>query len=605
MPLQYNPYELPLIFIGIESVALGLVVWRRDPDQRGALPFALLMLGVAFWSLGYALEMAFTTLAPKIFCVKIEYLGIASIPILFLLFAVDYTGHRPWLTTRNVVLLSIVPTLTVLLMFTNELHGLVYSQIALDDTGSFPNFDGTWGPWFWVHSAYSYIAMLLAVGLIVLALVRSPQLYQGQAITLLIAGFAPWVGNALHLSGLDPFPNLDLTPFAFAISGVALAWSLARFRLLDIVPAARDEVFESMDDALIVLDAQNRVVDLNPAAQSVLGPEASTAIGRPFGELIPERTDLIERFRDVRQIRTEITFAWAGADHVFDLRISPLRDWRGAFTGRLIVLRDMTEVKLIEKKLAEAHDQALEALRMKSRILAIVSHDLRTPMGSILGFAEMLRDGVYGSLADKQHRPIERIISSVGDLTGLVNDLLDQAQLDAGKITIHFSQFPPAKLVDNIEAALGPKARQKGLKLTLEIAQGVPGTVRSDLSRLNQIVNNLVGNAIKFTPQGEVKLRIFMPDLDHWACEVSDTGPGIAPADQEHVFDSFWQVDSPQTREHGGAGLGLSIAKQLANRLGGTIALQSELGKGSKFVVTLPLDPMREALHEKALGTDH
>jgi signal transduction histidine kinase len=277
---------------------------------------------------------------------------------------------------------------------------------------------------------------------------------------------------------------------------------------------------------------------------------------------------------------------------------------RGDVSGRLVVLRDITQRKQVEKKLAEARDQALEALRLKSRILAVVSHDFRTPLGAILGFAEMLKEGMLGPLSDAQRGPIERIIANTNQLTDLVNDLLDQAQLEAGKITLHVSMFPPSKLMDTIETMMGPKAREKGLRLITVLGHDVPSPVRGDISRLNQVVSNLVGNALKFTKEGEVKVRLFRADEDHWAIEVTDTGPGISPQDQKHIFDPFWQVDFSETREHTGMGLGLSIVKQLVNRLSGQISVESKVGEGTKFVITLPVDPTKEAFDEQAARAD-
>ncbi len=604
MTFRYNAYVLPLMFIAIEAVLLIMMVWRRRFGGRGVVSFTAEMAAVVIWALSYALELAATDLAVKIIFVKIQFVGIVVAPVSFLLFVTEYTGREKWLTPRYLLSLSVIPLLTIIFTFTNEYHGLMYQMIWLDTGGSIPMFANTRGIWFWVHSAYSYMAMLLGVIFLIHSITRSPQFYRGQVATLLIGALAPWIGNALYIFKLSPFPSLDLTPFAFAITGLAFAWSLVGFRLLDVIPMARDVVFESMDDAIIVMDVQNRVVDLNGAARAAIGPAANTAIGRPLIEVIPEQRTLIESFLSVSQLRTELTFGIDETARTFDLRISPVHNRRGNINGRLVVLRDITQRKQVEKKLAEARDQALEALRLKSRILAVVSHDFRTPLGAILGYAEMLKEGMLGSVPDAQRGPIERIIANTNQLADLVNDLLDQAQLEAGKITLHVSMFPPSKLLDTVETTMGPKAREKNLKLVTEISPGVPSSVRGDLSRLNQAVSNLVGNALKFTKEGEVRVRFFKADEDHWGIEVADTGPGISQQDQEHIFDPFWQVDFSETREHTGMGLGLSIVKQLIQRLNGQIAVESQLGKGTKFTITLPVDPAKEVLNDQAARID-
>lgn len=604
MNFQYNAYVLPLMFIAVEAVILIMLVWRQRPGKRGVGAFTAKMIAVTVWALSYALELAATDLPTKLIFVKLQFVGIVSAPVIFLLFVTEYTGREKWQIPRYIITLFLIPLVTIILMWTNEAHGLMYQQVWLDTSGSFPHFAGVRGIWFWVHAAYSYTVMLLAVVFLLHSIARSPQLYRGQAATLLIGVLAPWVGNAIYIFELSPFPNLDLTPFAFAITGLAFAWSLFGFRLLDIVPTARDVVFESMDDAIIVMDIQDRVVDVNGAARALIGPSADTAIGRYLTEVLPEQRTLIESFLSVSQLRTELTFGVDDTARTFDLRISPVYNRRSERSGRLVVLRDITQRKQVERKLAEARDQALEALRLKSRILAVVSHDFRTPLGAILGYAEMLKEGMLGSVPEAQQAPIERIIANTNQLTELVNDLLDQAQLEAGKITLHVSQFPPSKLLDTIQTTLGPKAKEKNLRLITEIGPGAPSSVRGDLSRLNQVITNLVNNALKFTQEGEVKVHVFKVDEDHWGIEIADTGPGISRQDQEHIFDPFWQADFSETREHTGAGLGLSIVKQLVNRISGQVTVESKLGKGTKFIITLPVNPVKEAFNEQAARID-
>ncbi len=252
-------------------------------------------------------------------------------------------------------------------------------------------------------------------------------------------------------------------------------------------------------------------------------------------------------------------------------------------------LSDITKRKQAEDALALAHDQALEANRLKSQLLANVSHDLRTPLNAILGYAEMLQEGVYGPLSNQQGNITKKIIGSTVNLTALVNQLLDQAQLEARTLKLTVTPFAPADLVDHVQSTMSVLAESKGLALSSEIAPDVPLTLSGDPARLQQILTNLVGNAIKFTEHGTVCVRIYCPDTAHWAMQVSDTGPGIAAQDQSYIFDAFRQVDGTVTRKHGGAGLGLSIVKQLVTLMTGQVTLDSKPGQGCTFTILLPL----------------
>lgn len=254
------------------------------------------------------------------------------------------------------------------------------------------------------------------------------------------------------------------------------------------------------------------------------------------------------------------------------------------------------ERNLLEQRVADrtrelviARDQALEASRLKTELLAKVSHELRNPLGVILGYTELLQAGIYGPLSEQQRTPTQEIVDSTHYLTDLITDLLNQAQLDTGRLELNLSVFNPADILRNLYTKMDPVAQAKGLKLTTTLTADMPASLWGDPQRIQQILINLVSNSIKFTKQGEVEVKFYQSDADHWALQVSDTGPGILVEAQEYIFEPFRQVDGSITREHSGVGLGLSIVKQLTIMMGGQIALTSEVGLGSTFKIILPL----------------
>jgi PAS domain S-box-containing protein len=260
------------------------------------------------------------------------------------------------------------------------------------------------------------------------------------------------------------------------------------------------------------------------------------------------------------------------------------------------LVSDITERKQAEAALALARDQALASSRLKTELLAKVSHELRTPLGAILGFAEMLELNIDGSLSDRQRQMAAEIIDSVHYLTDMVNELLDQAQLEAGKLALNVHPFAPAELINDTLAKMSILAQTKGLSLTADIAPNVPVVLSGDTIRLQQILVNLVSNAIKFTRVGTVQVRLYCPDAGQWALQVSDTGSGIPAEAQAYIFEPFRQVDGSMTREHAGTGLGLSIVKQLTTLMGGKITLESMIGQGSTFTIFLPIQPIQEKM---------
>jgi signal transduction histidine kinase len=246
-------------------------------------------------------------------------------------------------------------------------------------------------------------------------------------------------------------------------------------------------------------------------------------------------------------------------------------------------------LRLREIALGDALKQAVDANRFKSQMLAHVSHDLRTPLGGIIGFSEILKEEVDGPLNDEQKETAAGILANGNRLLNMVNTLLDQAQLERGTFTLVNNTFDYRKLLEPLHVAHSVMAKSKDLYLEIEAKSDVPTILYGDLLRLQEILGNLVENALKFTRKGGVKVTLFCPDTEHWAVEVADTGAGIPLDAQEYIFEPFRQVDDSVTRKHGGVGLGLSIVKQLVDLMEGDISVQSEVGKGSKFLVILPL----------------
>jgi signal transduction histidine kinase len=208
----------------------------------------------------------------------------------------------------------------------------------------------------------------------------------------------------------------------------------------------------------------------------------------------------------------------------------------------------------------------------------------------------MLQVGVYGPLSAKQRSITQKVMNSTAHLTNMVNKLLDQAHLEAGILKVTVISFSPARLIEHVHATLDVLAESKGLQLTSDIAANMPPSLSSDFVQLQQIIINLVDNAIKFTEQGSVHVRIYQFDETYWAIQVTDTGPGIPAEAYAYIFDAFRQVDGTATRRYSGFGLGLSIVNQLTTLMGGQVKVESKLGQGSTFTVLLPLIYEREVV---------
>jgi signal transduction histidine kinase len=261
------------------------------------------------------------------------------------------------------------------------------------------------------------------------------------------------------------------------------------------------------------------------------------------------------------------------------------------------------------KELERLSSELLRVNRMKSEFLANVSHELRTPLNAIVGFVDLLREGVYGDLAPRQVKPVERIEASANHLRHLVDQVLDLAKMAAGRLEIHTETIDLRPFVLDVASEIESLVSEKGLSLSLVMGAALP-RICTDPTHLRQILVNLLGNAVKYTNEGGIVIRTRLVDslpdsgpsstdrpsypTNPWiGIQVIDTGIGIHPADQRRIFEEFEQVDAGPRGNSAerGTGLGLAISRRLAGLIGGMVELESELGKGSTFTLWLPVDP--------------
>jgi signal transduction histidine kinase len=359
----------------------------------------------------------------------------------------------------------------------------------------------------------------------------------------------------------------------------ALAASLERER----IEAGRNQaILNSIADGVVVFDRRWNAILANPALRSILDLPLELIVNKNFRDLI-EHPRLSPKSRTLLYAMMEhdtqpLSFRVEWGSKTLSISAAQVYDnskARNANIGTVTVFRDFTREAEVEK--------------LKSTFVAVVSHELRTPLNAILGYAEMFKETVYGPMNEKQINMSDRIIKNTQRLLKLINDLLDQAQMEAGKLTIQMGPLRPSELLENMHGVMDQIVHEKGLKLTSEIDDNLPELLKGDAARLQQILVNLVNNAVKFTDRGTVHVRLFCPSEIRWGFEVSDTGRGIPEAELQFIFDPFRQVDGAATRVHGGFGLGLSIVKQLVNLMNGEIRVKSTVDVGSTFTVMLPL----------------
>jgi two-component system sensor histidine kinase/response regulator len=350
-------------------------------------------------------------------------------------------------------------------------------------------------------------------------------------------------------------------------------------------------IVESADDAIASLTLDGIITSWNRGAEQLYGYHADEIVGKPFTILLVEDdgSDYPEQFAQFNDQPTLFEARRRREDgSIIDVAIalSPIRDRSGAVIGISSITRDVTERKRAEEALHVALEEARAATQAKSQFMAILSHELRTPLQAVLGYAEYLLNDPTATLTAEQREDVGYIHQGAMRMVTLIEQMLDLSRMEAGRLTLNIADVDLAEIIEQVRQDVAPQAEARGLALTVSVASDLP-PVRADADRLRQILLNLAGNAVKFTDEGSVTISA-VAEPNGVDVAVSDTGIGIAPDAVSRIFEEFQQIDSPQTRRHGGAGLGLAIARGLAERMDGRISVTSEPGVGSTFTLHLP-----------------
>ncbi|MAT97358.1 MAG: hypothetical protein CL608_09470 [Anaerolineaceae bacterium] len=591
----------------------AVITWPRRHIAHWIIPFLGLSIAISIWLVGYAIELSIMGLENKLFWAKIEYIGIVFTPVAWFSFAYQFLNQNTHNLKRITLMLAILPLITLVLLYTNDQHNLMWTQNVLDESGPIPLLVNSFGGWFWIHSAYSYLLILGGIVLFLRTIKLYPKPYRGQSMALIVAAGAPLVGNVFYLAGLGPIPGFDLTPFSFTVSALVISWGVARLDLFDMIPIARRMVVEGLPDSIVLVDMQNRILDVNAVGKELFSADGRNLTGQKLNDISGDIAQQLVKFEsNAEDVDEEIEVTQDGRTQHYSVRIRPFYISGPHPRARIIILRDISrriaaesgirqrnlELQQLFTEAQMAREAAEQASRAKSDLLAKVSHELRTPLSAIIGYAEMLQEGPYGDLTERQERYLSRIIENGGYLGEQVEDLLDLSRISSETLEVKLYEFNLEDALTQVVSRLQPAADEKNLALHLELAADVPKQLVGNSVRFQQILINLCTNAIKFTEVGQVKILVEMADAEHWRVKVSDSGKGIPQSELANIFQPFHQIGPTMIRGQSGVGLGLTIVKELVTALGGKIDVVSELDKGSTFIATLPLLPLIKAESE-------
>ncbi len=555
LPYAYTPDILPLLSAAAMLLVLAVFAWRHR-TVASATPFAIIQSLLLVANLANALELAAVEFPLKVFWRQIWFASLLPQGPLWLATAIKYAGIKS-ITRRGWMLLSLIPSIAFLLLFTNDAHHLIWAAVWQDG-----QLQVSRGVWNWLVIAYSYVLEVVSLSVFASVLVRSRGVYRWQAAILGFAGTTSWLGMGLRFLGIDLIPGLDEWTVGSFISSPIFAIGLFRFRALDLAPVVRDTVIEHMGVAMIVLDMQNRVVDVNLAAQRLLGVRIQS-VGQDALQALSGTPDLMGlasgRWASDPQLVLEINGKW------YDARALSLTDAHGAALGRLILLNDITELHLAQARLLE-QQRAIAGLEERERL----ARDLHDGAGQVLAYASVQAEAARKLICDGQ---TEVAAVQLARLASVVRD----AHADVREHILNLRVAPSAQqpFLAVLQRYLDSYAQNYAIRARLAIGAGLDDRAFEPevQMQLLRIIQEALSNARTHAYARSVQVAFeSAPGLTRLC--IQDDGRGFDPA-------------SPPSGD--GSRFGLQFMRERAEQLGGCFKIDSGPGQGTRIIVEIPV----------------
>ncbi len=595
--MHFEEFSIAWPFFVAFLISGGMVVKSKSLKRSSTtLFFTLCVSAASLWSFFAGLHLISPGFEAKVFWSDLTYVGIAPLPVAWILLALSYSGNRSSIPTKTIALLCVIPTITMLLVVTNGMHHWIFGAATPLNTSEFSSFSRYYGPWFWMHTAYSYALILLGIGLFTRSMFDTKGHFRKQALIMLVGSLIPLVFNALYLSNENASIRLDYTPVAFAATGAVYFIGLFKYKMLDLMPIARAEIVRFMEDAVIVTDIEGFILDTNEAALRLRPSESGSEIGRhmdveyPFIHLEKSASDVEFRSHQEIQFASEPDEIWYRVDS------KTIQNSNGQPEGRLFVLRDISAEKRLERQRQEAMRKSEELSLLKSAFLSNMSHDVRTPLAGIIGLADVLVEECTGD----QLEFAEMIRDSGNRLFKLLNSMLSVAHLSSGTLDQNAENTDLTTLSRRVTSIVEREIKQKNINFEISLPDEVM-EAELDPNYLTHALALILDCSVHFTDSGRIGFELQKDDQE-LVFEVSDTGRGFDPAFLRSINERLNVKEMADLGLDKGSGLGLRVAHGLIEEMGGHMSIQSELGAGSSFTIRLPLAWTPHSAH--LTGTD-
>lgn len=600
-------YHLPttsLVHVLTAWAALFTItlLWRYRKSTEVKFLIYLEFL-ISVWAITYAVEFANPDLNSKILWSKISYLGIAFIPVCYFLFTTAYSKKKEFINAKNISLLTVVPVITIILVFTNEKHLLIWSSVSLDPVKNIAFYSHGLGFWFF----YLYTETLLLMGLYNLlhSIFHFSEYYKKQIGSLLVASLIPIFGNLMYITNVNPIPGFDWTPVSFVLTGLVIAIGIIRFKMFNIVPLARTKLFEMMNDGVIVINKQGFIEDYNSSVFTIFNWQKKSIIHESFYDIFSKYKKLTDGLtKNKSSIQLEINHD--NNNNYYQVKISPIY-LDNKLSGHILLFHDITSIIKTDEELRNTNRKLVNEIDHKEKLIEdldafahTVAHDLRSSLSSIFSASEIMEEII--KLNDKNLLcELSNLINhSANKSIQITHELLLLATTD--KTEVDRKPLNMVAIFGEAKKQLAELIKSSNAEIT------EPAHWPASLGYapwIEEVWSNYISNAIKYggtPPKIEVGADILQNGkICFW---IRDNGKGLSMEEQNLLFKKFVRLH-PQKAE--GYGLGLSIVKKIIEKLEGKVGVESMgNGNGSKFYFILPSahykhDVKVEKLHENPI----
>jgi PAS domain S-box-containing protein len=572
---EFAANVLPLIASSFITLFLGTYAFIRRRNAKGVLGFILSMLVLTIWSVTNALEMCGADLSTKLFWANMQYFAYCYSPVTLFVLCSEFSGYDRLYEKKKLLWLAVIPTVILLLVWTNTYHGLVRYDVYLDFSGALPVIAKKYGPAFYVHALYSYALNFSAYVMLIRVVFFKQTVFRKQALSLLFSLSFIFIPNMVYVLGTIPSYRFDITPVFFGPAGLIAALGIFRYKLFDAVPIAWAAVVRNMDSGVMVLDMFNRILDINPAFEKIIGRKANEINAKQAGEVCGDIPALSDACADTSVTRIEFSINTKEITRIYEASFSFIFGKNGEAVGRIVIANDITEKIRQQQDLLEQQWKLAVADEQER-----LARDLHDNLGQIMGFINMQAQGIRQELKNE-------VINTVSDKLDKLVNVTQSAHSDLREYirSIRNHASPGLDLLTALYMNIHHFKEQTGLNVELDKTEAAKyEDIKPDV-RINilNIVKEALNNIAKHSKAKKVKIVLRISEKEIFVL-IEDDGKGFDIKASQSINETNF---------------GLGIMRERAEKIGGGLWIDSRPGAGTR--ITLRIPPVNRVKEETPL----